>query len=130
MAHKTHCASWAYFARKPKPLHLAAMWAEPHFAAVDARVGDDGITIAARADEEGGESQHTRTHGRARRNIGASPSLRGRVPAASLPDPWPPALVELRASVADRPGCQWVAGIYRRHRGSSAEIAPLAGRGR
>jgi len=39
-----------------------------------------------------------------------------------LPEPWPPALVELRASIVDRPGCQWVMGIYRRHRGTSSEI--------
>ncbi len=39
-----------------------------------------------------------------------------------LPEPWPEALVALRASVADRPGCKWVMDIYRRHRGTSAEI--------
>jgi glutathione S-transferase len=40
-----------------------------------------------------------------------------------LPEPWPPALVELRQSIVDRPGCKWVAEIYARHRGESAEIA-------
>lgn len=44
-----------------------------------------------------------------------------------LPAPWPPELVELRATIADRPGCRWVADIYRRHRGASAEIAAGAG---
>jgi glutathione S-transferase len=41
-----------------------------------------------------------------------------------LPDPWPPLLVELRESIADRTGSRWVADIYRRHRGRSAEIGP------
>jgi len=39
-----------------------------------------------------------------------------------LPEPWPPELVELRASVADRPGCRWVLDMYARHRGRSSEI--------
>jgi glutathione S-transferase len=39
-----------------------------------------------------------------------------------LPEPWPPALVELRAGIAGRTGCKWVFDIYRRHRGTSAEI--------
>jgi len=39
-----------------------------------------------------------------------------------LPEPWPPELVELRASVADRPGFKWVLDIYARHRGASSEI--------
>jgi glutathione S-transferase len=39
-----------------------------------------------------------------------------------LPQPWPPELVELRASVADHPGCRWVLAIYARHRGTSSEI--------
>ena len=39
-----------------------------------------------------------------------------------LPEPWPPELVELRASVADHPGCRWVLQIYARHRGTSREI--------
>jgi hypothetical protein len=38
-----------------------------------------------------------------------------------LPDPWPQPLVDLRASIADRPGCKWVLEIYERHRGTSAE---------
>lgn len=40
-----------------------------------------------------------------------------------LPEPWPPALAELRASVEALPGFQWVLDIYRRHRGESCEIA-------
>jgi glutathione S-transferase len=39
-----------------------------------------------------------------------------------LPEPWPPALVELRGGVADRPGFRWVMEMYRRHRGQSFEI--------
>jgi len=45
-----------------------------------------------------------------------------------LPEPWPPALVELRASVAERPGFRWVLDMYARHRGASCELAPLARR--
>jgi glutathione S-transferase len=40
-----------------------------------------------------------------------------------LPEPWPKELVELKASIAERPGCKWVEEIYAKHRGSSAEIA-------
>ncbi|MGH8680989.1 MAG: glutathione S-transferase family protein [Burkholderiales bacterium] len=40
-----------------------------------------------------------------------------------LPEPWPPALVQLRASVAERPGFRWVLDIYSRHRGQSFELA-------
>ncbi|MGB8330115.1 MAG: glutathione S-transferase family protein [Polyangiales bacterium] len=39
-----------------------------------------------------------------------------------LPEPWPAALVELRESIIDRPGCRWVLDIYRRHRGQSQEV--------
>lgn len=39
-----------------------------------------------------------------------------------LPEPWPPELVELRQSLARRPGFRWVLDIYSRHRGSSSEI--------
>jgi glutathione S-transferase len=39
-----------------------------------------------------------------------------------LPDPWPPELVELRQSVAERPGFRWVLDIYARHRGAPSEI--------
>jgi glutathione S-transferase len=39
-----------------------------------------------------------------------------------LPEPWPPELVDLRASVADRAGFRWVLDIYARHRGASSEI--------
>jgi glutathione S-transferase len=39
-----------------------------------------------------------------------------------LPDPWPSELKDLRASVADRAGFQWVLDIYARHRGTSSEI--------
>jgi hypothetical protein len=41
------------------------------------------------------------------------------------PEPWPPGLVELRESIAARTGCRWVFDTYRRHRGRSAEIAPV-----
>ena len=40
----------------------------------------------------------------------------------ALPDPWPPRLVELRASVADHTAAVWVQVIYARHRGESAEV--------
>ncbi|GMU53682.1 MAG: hypothetical protein AMXMBFR33_28280 [Candidatus Xenobia bacterium] len=33
-----------------------------------------------------------------------------------LPEPWPPALVELRESLAERPGFKWVLDVYRRFR--------------
>lgn len=39
-----------------------------------------------------------------------------------LPEPWPPELVELRASLADRAGFRWVLDVYARHRGRTAEI--------
>jgi glutathione S-transferase len=39
-----------------------------------------------------------------------------------LPEPWPEALVALRDSIVQRPGCQWVLDIYRRHRSPSAEM--------
>src|SRR5512134_1068032 len=42
-----------------------------------------------------------------------------------LPEPWPPELLELRASVAHRPGFRWVLDIYARHRGTSCEIRSL-----
>ena len=44
-----------------------------------------------------------------------------------LPEPWPRELVELRASVAHRPGFRWVLDIYARHRGASCDITPPAG---
>jgi glutathione S-transferase len=40
-----------------------------------------------------------------------------------LPEPWPAELIELRASIARRPGFEWVLDIYRRHRGPSSERA-------
>jgi glutathione S-transferase len=40
-----------------------------------------------------------------------------------LPEPWPPALIELRRSVAHRRGFRWVLDVYERHRGGSAELA-------
>jgi glutathione S-transferase len=43
-----------------------------------------------------------------------------------IPEPWPPALAELRASVADHAASKWVRDIYARHRGKSSEVAPLA----
>jgi glutathione S-transferase len=44
----------------------------------------------------------------------------------ALPEPWPPALVELRASVASREGFRWVQEIYRAHRGRSYGIGTSA----
>lgn len=44
----------------------------------------------------------------------------------ALPQPWPPALVELRASVASREGFRWGNQIYRSHRGRSFAIGALA----
>ena len=41
-----------------------------------------------------------------------------------LPEPWPPELVELRQSVADRAGFRWVLDVYARHRGASNELRP------
>ncbi|MDX2142744.1 MAG: glutathione S-transferase family protein [Rhodospirillaceae bacterium] len=40
-----------------------------------------------------------------------------------LPEPWPAELIELRESVAARPGFAWVLEIYRKHRGRSHDIA-------
>jgi glutathione S-transferase len=39
-----------------------------------------------------------------------------------LPEPWPQELIDLRGSVAERPGFRWVLDIYARHRGSSSEL--------
>jgi glutathione S-transferase len=39
-----------------------------------------------------------------------------------LPEPWPPEWEEFRRSLADRPGYGWALEMYRRHRGSSAEL--------
>jgi glutathione S-transferase len=40
-----------------------------------------------------------------------------------LPDPWPPALTELRAGFSERKGFRWVLDMYARHRSPSSEIA-------
>lgn len=40
-----------------------------------------------------------------------------------LPEPWPPELVELRDSFADRPGYRWVMETYATHRDASAEVS-------
>lgn len=40
-----------------------------------------------------------------------------------LPEPWPQALVALRASVARHPACEWVLDVYARHRGASCAIS-------
>ncbi len=40
-----------------------------------------------------------------------------------LPEPWPEALVALRASVASRVGFEWTLDMYGRHRDASAEVA-------
>lgn len=40
-----------------------------------------------------------------------------------LPEPWPQALIELRASVADHPAFQWVLDIYARHRSPSTAVS-------
>lgn len=42
-----------------------------------------------------------------------------------LPEPWPPELVQLRASVSERPGFRWVLDIYSKHRDRSSEIASV-----
>jgi glutathione S-transferase len=42
-----------------------------------------------------------------------------------LPEPWPPELAELRASVSGHPAFRWVLDIYSRHRDPSCEIAAL-----
>ena len=39
-----------------------------------------------------------------------------------MPDPWPPEWEAFRDSLAERPGYQWAGEMYRRHRGSSAEL--------
>jgi glutathione S-transferase len=39
-----------------------------------------------------------------------------------VPEPYPEAIVEQRNSLASRPGFEWVQEMYRRHRGSSAEV--------
>jgi glutathione S-transferase len=39
------------------------------------------------------------------------------------PDRWPAAWDELREPLMDRPGYHWISEIYRRHRGTSAEVA-------
>jgi glutathione S-transferase len=39
-----------------------------------------------------------------------------------MPDPWPPEWEEFRGSLSDHPGYAWVGEMYRRHRGSSAEL--------
>jgi glutathione S-transferase len=39
------------------------------------------------------------------------------------PEPLPEAIVERREALASRPGFRWVQEMYRRHRGSSAEVA-------
>jgi glutathione S-transferase len=44
-----------------------------------------------------------------------------------LPEPWPPALVELRDSVSRHPAFEWVLGIYSMHRDPSCEITPGPG---
>ena len=43
--------------------------------------------------------------------------------AYEWPEPWPAPWEELRRSLADRPGYLWVAEMFRRHRGTSAEVA-------
>lgn len=45
-----------------------------------------------------------------------------------LPEPWPPALIELRENVAHRAGFAWTVEVYRRHRGTSCEIVPRSAR--
>ena len=39
------------------------------------------------------------------------------------PEPLPESFCALRASLADHAGFRWVAETYRRHRGTSAEVA-------
>jgi glutathione S-transferase len=40
------------------------------------------------------------------------------------PEPWGTGLDEIRSTLADRPGFAWIAEMWRRHRGSSAEVKP------
>jgi glutathione S-transferase len=40
-----------------------------------------------------------------------------------LPEPWPPALVELRESIAEHAASRWIMELYRRHRGVSREVS-------
>lgn len=40
-----------------------------------------------------------------------------------LPEPRPPKLLEIQATVRSHPAFAWVEGIYARHRGSSAEVS-------
>jgi glutathione S-transferase len=39
-----------------------------------------------------------------------------------VPDPWPEPWEGTRRSLSDRPGYKWVGEMYRRHRGTSAEV--------
>jgi glutathione S-transferase len=39
-----------------------------------------------------------------------------------VPPPLPPTIVSLRDSLSERPGFKWVEEMYRRHRGTSAEV--------
>jgi glutathione S-transferase len=39
------------------------------------------------------------------------------------PNPWPAQWEQFRSSLADRPGYLWVGEMFRRHRGTSAEVA-------
>jgi glutathione S-transferase len=39
-----------------------------------------------------------------------------------MPDPWPPEWEQFRSSLSGHPGYAWVGEMYRRHRGSSAEL--------
>jgi len=55
-----------------------------------------------------------------------SPILRPPEFPYPVPEPWPPGLVELRASLAGRAGYRWVMDMYARHRGTSSEVMPLA----
>ena len=41
-----------------------------------------------------------------------------------LPEPLPSVLVEHQRALADHPAYRWVADMYRRHRGVSAEVSP------
>ncbi len=45
-----------------------------------------------------------------------------------LPEPWPPGLVALRASLAGHEAFGWVLDIYRRHRSPSSEIGAASGK--
>lgn len=53
-----------------------------------------------------------------------SPLVMPRELPYAFPEPVPRALAELRDSLSSHDGFRWVAEMYRRHRGTSAEVSP------